>query len=121
MLDVDAPWDDSSRVPRRICQGNNRYVPELIRLSRDVHAPEAGDPLRTPLWMAVVSCSDLAVGALLACGADPSTPASHGQPLLDLARNAQKMKKHKNLRGQVDRIVTMLETGGAWPQATCSA
>ena len=121
VVDVDAPWDDSLRILHIICMGNNRYVPELIRLSRDVHSPEASDLRRTPLWTAVVACSDLAVGALLERGADPCTPASGNQSLLELARDLREIKKGKNLHGQIDRIITMLETGRAVPATAHSA
>lgn len=121
VVDVDAPWDGTSRVLHIICMGNNRYVPELIRLSRDVLTPEASDPRRTPLWTAVMACSDLAVGVLLERGADPSTPASENQSLLDLARHQREFRKEKNLRGQIDRIINMLETGRALPTSTAAA
>ena len=121
VVNVDAPWGDGSRVLHLICQGNNRYVPELIRLSRDVLTAEASDPRRTPLWTAVTACSDWAVGALLARGADPSTPASESTSLLDLARHQKAFRKEKNLRGQIDRIINMLETGRALPTFTATA
>lgn len=114
-VDVDAPWDDTSRVLHRICQGNNRYVPALIGLSRDVHAPEASSPLRTPLWMAVLSGSDLAVAALLARGSDALAGAWEGKSLVELAHHQREYNKAKNLRGQIDRIIAMLETGHALP------
>jgi hypothetical protein len=65
VVDVDAPWDDSLRILHIICMGNNRYVPELIRLSRDVNTPDASALRLTPLRTAVTSGSDLAVGARL--------------------------------------------------------
>lgn len=117
VVDVDAPWDDSLRVLHIICMGNNRYVPALIRLSRDVNAPDASALRLTPLRTAVTCGSDLAVGALLARGADPSTPASKDKTLLDLALHIKQFKREKNLRGQMDRIITMLEAGRALPES----
>ena len=111
VVDVDAPWDDSLRILHIICMGNNRYVPELIRLSRDVNTPDTSALRLTPLRTAVTSGSDLAVGALLARGADPSTPVSKDKTLLDQALHIKEFKREKNLSGQVDRIIAMLETG----------
>ena len=121
VVDVDAPWDDSLRILHIICMGNNRYVPELIRLSRDVNTPDTSALRLTPLRTAVTSGSDLAVGALLARGADPSTPVSKDKTLLDVARHTKEFKREKNLSGQVDRIITMLETGRALPEFTSLA
>jgi ankyrin repeat protein len=121
VVDVDAPWDDSLRILHIICMGNNRYVPELIRLSRDVNTPDASALRLTPLRTAVTSGSDLAVGALLARGSDPSTAVSTDKTLLDLALHMKKFRREKNLSGQVDRIVTMLETGRALPEFTSLA
>jgi hypothetical protein len=90
-------------------------VPALIGLSRDVHAPEASSPLRTPLWMAVLSGSDLAVAALLARGADAMAQAWDGESLVELAHHQRKYNKAKNLRGQIDRIIAMLATGHTLP------
>lgn len=107
--DVDAAWDDTRRVLHLICQGNNRYVPALIGLSRNVHAPGLGNPYGTPLCVAVMSGSDLAVQALLARGADPGGSAWEDQSLLELARELKEYKQAQNLRGQIDRIIAMLE------------
>ncbi|MCI5069481.1 ankyrin repeat domain-containing protein [Acidovorax sp.] len=121
VVDVDAPWDDSLRILHIICMGNNRYVPELIRLSRDVNTPDTSALRLTPLRTAVTSGSDLAVGALLARGADPSTPVSKDKTLLDQALHIKEFKREKNLSGQVDRIIAMLETGRALPEFTSLA
>jgi hypothetical protein len=58
------------------------------------------------------------VGALLARGADPSTPVSKDKTLLDQALHIKEFKREKNLSGQVDRIIAMLETGRALPEFT---
>lgn len=118
VVDVDAPWDDSLRILHIICMGNNRYVPELIRLSRDVNTPDTSALRLTPLRTAVTSGSDLAVRALLARGAAPSTPVSKDKTLLDQALHIKEFKREKNLSGQVDRIIAMLETGRALPEFT---
>ena len=118
-------WTHPGTTPCRYCTsfciGNNRYVPELIRLSRDVNTPDTSALRLTPLRTAVTSGSDLAVGALLARGADPSKPVSKDKTLLDVALHMKEFRREKNLSGEVDRIITMLETGRAWPQVACSA
>lgn len=79
--------------------------------------PSRASALRLTWLRTAVTCgSDLAVGTLLARGADPSTPASKDKTLLDLALHIREFKREKNLRGQVDRIITMLETGRALPE-----
>lgn len=108
-IDVDAPWGEHHRLLHLISQGRNRYVPKLIALSQDVNVMGANE-FDTPLRCAITAGSDQAVRALLEKGANADAYASKGTSLLQLAEHVKEYKRHLNLGGQVDRIISLLES-----------
>lgn len=118
-IDVDLPMGDDGRsLLFSLARGNNKYVPQLIALSKKIDVTLPKFKAITPLTYAVTAGSDRAVLALLQAGAKPnrfdSRPYVTKETCLD---GAYSVKEHdgqmKNNCGQVDRVIEYLIQFGA--------
>lgn len=112
--DVDQVMDIGGTLLHQIAQGNNRYVPPLVALSKQVDAPKEPDsPSATPLRNAAREGADVAVEALLKAGANPNLMERHQNlSILDTALLGQK-KKRGGPFSQHERVIELLRAHGA--------
>src|SRR3989338_4942825 len=113
-IDVDIPIDTSNTLLHFIAKQHNKYVPMLIKLSKNI---DAGDPaiiISTPLRSAVQKVSEVAVNALLKAGANPNLVFKYAaESMLDLSYRTKTEREYLNAKGQVDRIIAALLEHGA--------
>jgi ankyrin repeat protein len=118
-IDVDLPMvDDGRSLLLGLASGNNKYVPQLIALSKKVDVSLPKFKTITPLTYAVDAGSDRAVLALLQRGAKPNRiDAKSLRPQRTCLDVAYSIKEHsgqmKNNCGQVDRVIEYLIQFGA--------
>ncbi len=92
---------------------NTKYVPALVRRSKDVNAQTCsiGKPA---LFSAIAEGSHVGVNVLLECGADPNRVSEgRDKTALDYAYRIIKKNKMLNASGKIDRIVDSLLKCGA--------
>ncbi|MNZ74938.1 Ankyrin repeats (3 copies) [compost metagenome] len=112
--DVDQVMDVGGTLLHHIVTGNNRYVPPLVALSKQVNAPEEPGYLSaTPLRSAARYGADIAVEALLKAGANPSLmDRYHHDSILDTALSGQKNRKGWPY-SRHERVIELLRAHGA--------
>jgi ankyrin repeat protein len=117
-VDVDLCMGDGSSLLLDLASGNNKYVPQLIALSKKIDVTLPKFKTITPLTYAVSAGSDRAVLALLQAGAKPNRiDAKSFRPQKTCLDRAYSSKEHggqeKNICGQVDRVIEYLIQYGA--------
>ncbi|WP_028866074.1 ankyrin repeat domain-containing protein [Psychromonas aquimarina] len=112
-IDVDMLMENGELLLHSIVAGkNSKYIPPLIRLSKQVNAGTTAYEGRTPLFEAVRVGNEAAVNTLIEMGADVNKNVFE-DTILDDAYYLKESDKHMNRNGLVDRIIETLIKHGA--------